>query len=291
MAMTTAAVSLEAQARIVRRLGALEQHYGMRLLYACESGSRIWGFPSRNSDYDIRGIYMYPQDMYLRLDDPPETIALIEDDLDIHFWDIYKFMTLAQRSNPSTLEWMTSPQVYIQPPALLRNHWNFVHEQHWWATNRLMHHYLGLARGEWKKYILERDAVKTKAYFYIVRPLLLLEWLTRHDTLPPTQDLLLLMTMLTYDAEDHARLTPEVRGAIARLALEKRKGREFDAHQRVPLLDEFIACELEYWDATRATWDVKKPLPLIYGGHANFTVLELHQQYRTIFRLQDTSLE
>jgi hypothetical protein len=47
-------------ARIEAELGAIEHEYGVRVLLAVESGSRAWRFPSRDSDYDVRFIYIQP---------------------------------------------------------------------------------------------------------------------------------------------------------------------------------------------------------------------------------------
>ena len=46
-----------AGAIILERLAAIEQTEAVRILYACESGSRAWGFASPDSDYDVRFIY------------------------------------------------------------------------------------------------------------------------------------------------------------------------------------------------------------------------------------------
>ncbi|MBJ8192298.1 nucleotidyltransferase domain-containing protein, partial [Bacillus cereus] len=54
---------------ILRELRALEQAEQVRIVYACESGSRAWGFPSQDSDYDVRFIYVRPVEWYLSIID------------------------------------------------------------------------------------------------------------------------------------------------------------------------------------------------------------------------------
>jgi uncharacterized protein len=49
---------------IYAQLTQLEAEKGIRILYACESGSRAWGFPSPDSDYDVRIIYTHPPEWY-----------------------------------------------------------------------------------------------------------------------------------------------------------------------------------------------------------------------------------
>lgn len=75
----------EAKARLRR----LEASHGIRILYACEAGSRSWGFPSPSSDYDIRFIYVRPLKNYLKLTPPADTITLDQDGVwDISGWDL-----------------------------------------------------------------------------------------------------------------------------------------------------------------------------------------------------------
>jgi predicted nucleotidyltransferase len=54
--------------RIQAELGRIEAEAGVRILYACESGSRAWGFPSADSDCDVRFIYLHPREWYLSVD-------------------------------------------------------------------------------------------------------------------------------------------------------------------------------------------------------------------------------
>jgi hypothetical protein len=52
-------------------LAMIEEGRGVRVLFACESGSRGWGFASPDSDYDVRFLYVHPLDWYLRLSPLP----------------------------------------------------------------------------------------------------------------------------------------------------------------------------------------------------------------------------
>ena len=45
---------------IKEKLSQIEKRENIRILYACESGSRAWGFASPDSDYDVRFIYVRP---------------------------------------------------------------------------------------------------------------------------------------------------------------------------------------------------------------------------------------
>ena len=69
---------------VCSRLEEIEMHFKVRVIYACESGSRAWGFPSRDSDFDVRFLYIHPVEWYLSIDDHKDVIELpIEGQLDI----------------------------------------------------------------------------------------------------------------------------------------------------------------------------------------------------------------
>ena len=71
----------EIKKEIQARLQELEQEEKVCIFYACESGSRAWGFPSADSDYDVRFLYIHPQNWYLGIDVKRDVIERPSNDL------------------------------------------------------------------------------------------------------------------------------------------------------------------------------------------------------------------
>jgi len=69
---------------IREKLESIERAQGVRILFAVESGSRAWGFPSPDSDYDVRFLYRHPRDWYLSLIDRRDVIEIPLDALSAH---------------------------------------------------------------------------------------------------------------------------------------------------------------------------------------------------------------
>ena len=59
---------------IIQKLAEIEQAEGIRILHAVESGSRAWGFPSPDSDFDVRFIYIRKPEDYLKLEKTRDVI-------------------------------------------------------------------------------------------------------------------------------------------------------------------------------------------------------------------------
>ena len=54
--------TFDVEDEIKRKLDEIETAKSVKVLYACESGSRAWGFASKDSDYDVRFVYMRKPD-------------------------------------------------------------------------------------------------------------------------------------------------------------------------------------------------------------------------------------
>ncbi len=91
-------------------LAEIEAQENVRIVYACESGSRAWGFPSSDSDYDVRFIYLHPLEWYLSIEKRRDVIERpITGVLDVNGWDLRKALQLFRKSNPLSLSGSTRP--------------------------------------------------------------------------------------------------------------------------------------------------------------------------------------
>ena len=137
---------------ICNQLVQIEQEHRICILYAVESGSRAWGFASRDSDYDVRFIYIHPLDWYLSIRDQRDVIECpIDHELDVSGWDLRKALGLFAKSNPPLLEWLGSPIVYKDSNGLADRLRCLLIET--FSSQRCMYHYLHMARGNYREYL------------------------------------------------------------------------------------------------------------------------------------------
>ena len=151
---------------ILRRMVA-EQPYP--LVFATVSGAHLYGFPSPDSDFDLRGVHILPAREVLGLDPGQETIEQggIHDDLemDIVSHDARKFFALMLKKNGYVLEQLYSPLIVQTSPE---------HEElkaigQGCITRHHAHHYFGFGETQWKLFDKERPRrVKPLLYTYRV---------------------------------------------------------------------------------------------------------------------------
>ncbi len=166
---------------VQKHLTEIEKEHNVVILQAIESGSRAWGFPSPDSDYDVRFIYAHPKDWYLQLTEERDVIELpINDELDIAGWDLRKALNLANKGNAVVQEWMISPIVYRQSAsherlsALIESAFNPI------AT---YHHYRSMAKKAYAD-IEQSEQKKLKRFFYFARATLSAKWIVEKQTMP-----------------------------------------------------------------------------------------------------------
>jgi predicted nucleotidyltransferase len=219
------------------RLSALEKERGVRVLFACESGSRAWGFASPDSDYDVRFLYVGPAASYLTVHPGRDVIEEpINAELDVSGWDLRKALGLLAKSNPPLLEWLDSPVVYRQDAAFVERFRALA--RNWFNPRACHHHYAHMARNNHREH-LRGDTVKLKKYLYILRPVLACRWLENEFGPVPMQ----LETMLDALVTDTA-----LRSAVERLLALKRATPELGQGPAIPEISDFLAAEMERLD-------------------------------------------
>ncbi|WP_310395232.1 nucleotidyltransferase domain-containing protein [Hymenobacter sp.] len=225
-------------ARIQTALAQLETTHSIRILYACESGSRAWGFPSPDSDYDVRFIYCHPADWYLALDEGPDTLNFpIDDELDLAGWELRKALRLLRGSNASVFEWLQSPVVYHEALNFRARLAPFLPAA--FNLKAGLHHYLGqLRRGVEEDVAAEQ--VRLKRLFYALRSALAARWIRERHTLPPMEF-----------APLCALLPPALRADVAELLQRKASADEKTTVARPAALAEFLRLEYAAGQAAR----------------------------------------
>jgi hypothetical protein len=166
-------------AAIEAPLRSVAEEENATVLLAVESGSRAWGFPSPDSDYDCRFIYMRPRDAYLALYAPRDVIEFpIEAALDVNGWDLAKALRLLLKGNAVVIEWLTSPFVYAGSDAFRQQGLALARQVA--RPEAIARHYLHLGERQRRTHFADARAIEIKKLFYALRPALALRWLRMH---------------------------------------------------------------------------------------------------------------
>ena len=212
---------------IQQKILEIEQKENVKIIHAIESGSRAWGFPSPDSDYDVRFLYVRPKAFYLSLQKTKDVIEWqLDDILDINGWDIQKALRLLYKSNPTLFEWCNSPIVYHTTPYF--NELKRVINKYF-SCKSGMYHYLSTAQSNYREY-LKRDTVRLKKYFYVIRPILACKWILENQTAPPMQ----------FSELVSSQMEAEMQDIINNLLELKMKTLEVGEGKRIDKLNEYI---------------------------------------------------
>ena len=216
---------------IKAKLSKIEHQENIRILYACESGSRAWGFASPDSDYDVRFIFVRPIEDYFRVKELPDFIDTeLNEVYDINGWDLKKFFKQLYKSNPVIFEWANSPIVYIETLE-----WKRIKSvmNDYFLQVEMLHHYRGMAKSNVRSNFATSEIV-LKKYLYVLRPVLACLWLIQKHTVPPTE-----FSKLVEEV-----LPEELIVSVDELLAVKMKSGEKENGSRIPQLDLFIEKKL-----------------------------------------------
>jgi len=166
-------------ADVYRRLDDIRVCHGVVIPLAIESGSRAWGFPSPDSDYDCRFIFLRSKRDYLS---PWERRDVIEtplvDEMDVNGWDLAKALKLLLKGNAVVIEWLTSPVTYSEDADFRARFLalaNSVAER-----GLIARHYLYLGQRQRRELYSDDRTIRLKKVFYALRPAVALRWLRLH---------------------------------------------------------------------------------------------------------------
>lgn len=164
---------------IDRRLAQIAQDNAVHIPLAIESGSRAWGFPSPDSDYDCRFFYVRSVEGHLTPWPERDVIETpLINEIDLNGWDLAKALGLLLKGNAVVIEWLTSPICYCGLDWFREDFRAFAHKH---ARRSLVaRHYLHLGLRQSQRHLAGLDEVPLKRLFYSVRPAAALRWLRLH---------------------------------------------------------------------------------------------------------------
>jgi predicted nucleotidyltransferase len=227
MNQTSPVIDESARIRIDELLARLEQEWDIRILYACESGSRAWGFASPDSDYDIRFIYVKPGYRYLSVFEAKDTIELpLDGDLDPGGWDVRKALALLGKSNGALMEWLHSPILYRAADDFLTEWRSLAREV--FSPSQAVGHYRGLAKQMWHGKLVG-DMVRAKDYLYALRAMFCCHWIEQGRGIPPVAF-----------QELWPAAPPDIIALLPGLLELKERTLESDRMPRIPEIDAFL---------------------------------------------------
>lgn len=173
------AIERTAFERVSATLERIRCDHGVSIPLAIESGSRAWGFPSPDSDYDCRFIFVRPAAHYLSPWQRRDVIEMpLAGDLDVNGWELGKALKLLLKGNAVIIEWLTSPLAYWTDKTFKEE---FLHLARATAGRPLIaRHYLHLGERQRRAYFHDGKEIPLKKLFYALRPAAALRWLRLH---------------------------------------------------------------------------------------------------------------
>jgi predicted nucleotidyltransferase len=141
------------------------------LLFATVSGAHLYGFPSQDSDFDLRGVHILPVKSLIALDHNDDTVTSMNNEdgceLDLVTHDIKKFFLLLLKKNGYVLEQLFSPLVV----STTKEHLELQDIARGCVTKFHSHHYLGFSQTQWHLFV-NQPQLHVKPLLYVYRVLL-----------------------------------------------------------------------------------------------------------------------
>ena len=216
----------------------IEAEKRIKILFAVENGSRAWRMDSKNSDYDVRFVYMRPLKDYLTINPSDGVITKSYDaegkpmqqegcTIDIEGFDIFKFGKLLAASNPTIIEWLMSDIIYYGDRSKIFT--EYAKTQ--FKAISLYYHYGSICRQNYLKYIKTRNHVTYKKYLYAMRGLINALYVKQFNKVPPID-----FNQTIADTNISLHIRKKLRDIISL----KKSGKEKDIENVISDFDDYI---------------------------------------------------
>lgn len=171
----------------------IEREHNISILFAVENGSRAWGIDSKDSDYDVRFVFVSPIEKYLKVNPALDEVvnAYYNNDLrpcsakgafmDMSGFGVFKYAKLLSQSNPTAIEWAVSDIIHAgQKNEVFRD---FAIKE--FNPIALFYHYKSLCKNNYLLFLKSESNSKLKKLLYAYRGLVNAKWVFEQKTVPP----------------------------------------------------------------------------------------------------------
>ena len=226
--------------KIIRLCKNIEKKENMKILFAVENGSRAWRMSSKDSDYDVRFVFVRPLEDYIQINKLQEVIHIAFDKncnkvpvegsfIDLSGFDVFKYVRLLSDSNPTAIEWLVSDIVYYGKQNKVFRDFALKN----FNKISLYHHYKSMCRNNYLKYLKSRSDVTYKRYLYAFRGLLNAKWVVYKRTVP-------LISFLETLEKGGGLISEGVVDKLKEIIKLKLQGKEKDIIQNIVRFDMYI---------------------------------------------------
>ncbi len=218
----------------------IERENKLKILFAVENGSRAWRLSSKDSDYDVRFVFVRPLEDYLMLNKKSDVINIAFDKngektkvegsfIDFSGFDVFKFCRLLISSNPTTIEWLNSDIVYYGKQNKIFKDFSIKS----FEVATLYYHYMSMCRENYLKYLKSKKEVTYKKYLYAMRGLVNAEWVKTKRSIPP-------ISFIETVNNIGNQIPEHIKNKLNEVILLKAESQEKDIIQNIVKIDDFI---------------------------------------------------
>lgn len=169
------------------KLKEIEQEKNIKIIYACDTGSRSKSLHSEDSDYDVKFIYIH-NDYLLNFDsnrkffDISNCFKLDPEDPMFEYkgYTLDRSIELLMNSNIAIIDIIYSDMIYVNNDNLRSKFIHYLELMH--NKKSLIYHYINYSKRHYEKHIKGQDEIKHKAYIYVLHPIMIINYILRNES-------------------------------------------------------------------------------------------------------------